>query len=239
MEIWPAIDLRGGQCVRLQQGDYNKQTVFGANPAEMAQKWTSEGGRHLHLVDLDGAKDGKPVNMPSVKAILQAVDIPCELGGGIREEAVLSELFDAGLTRAVIGTLAIKQPEWFAEMCRKFPGKLVLGIDARNGLVATDGWLETSSTDAIALAKRYAELPLAAIVYTDIATDGMMKGPNVPAMAAMQAALDVPVVASGGVTTLDDVSQLKRAGMAGAIIGRSLYEGRILLKEAIAVADIQ
>lgn len=238
MEIWPAIDLRGGQCVRLQQGDYNKETVFGANPADMALRWASEGGRFLHLVDLDGAKDGKPVNLPSVKAILQKVDIPCELGGGIREESVIRQLLEAGLTRAVIGTLALKQPEWFADMCRKFPGKLVLGIDARNGMVATDGWLETSSTDAIELAKTYAALPLAAIVYTDIATDGMMKGPNVSAMGAMQAALDVPVVASGGVTTLDDVSRLKHAGMAGAIIGRSLYEGRILLPEAIAIADL-
>ncbi len=238
MEIWPAIDLRGGQCVRLQQGDYNKETVFGANPAEMALKWVSQGARHLHLVDLDGAKDGKPVNLPSVKAILAKTAIPCELGGGIREQTVIAELLATGLSRAVIGTLALKQPEWFAEMCRKFPGKLVLGIDARNGMVATDGWLETSSTDAIQLAKKYANLPLAAIVYTDIATDGMMKGPNVSAMGAMQAALNLPVVASGGVTTLDDVSQLKQAGMAACIIGRSLYEGRIKLPEAIAIADL-
>ncbi len=236
MEIWPAIDMRGGQCVRLQQGDYNKETVFGANPAEMASRWVSEGAQFLHLVDLDGAKDGLPTNLPSVKAILKAVSIPCELGGGIRNEQTIQELLNVGLTRAVIGTLAIKKPDWFAEMARKFPGKLVLGIDARNGWVATDGWLETSQTSAIELAQKYASLPLAAIVYTDIATDGMLKGPNVDAMGKMQAALDIPVVASGGVTTAEDVAQLKAVGMAGAIIGRSLYEGRITIAQALANA---
>ena len=236
MEIWPAIDMRGGQCVRLQQGDYNKETVFGANPAEMATRWVSEGAHFLHLVDLDGAKEGFPTNLPSVKAILRAVSIPCELGGGIRNEETIQELLDAGLTRAVIGTLAIKRPEWFAQMCRKFPGKLVLGIDARNGWVATDGWLETSQTSAIELARKYAQLPLAAIVYTDIATDGMLKGPNVDAMGKMQAALDIPVVASGGVTTVEDVARLKAVGMAGAIIGRSLYEGRITIAQALSNA---
>lgn len=236
MEIWPAIDMRGGQCVRLQQGDYSKETVFGANPAEMASRWFSEGAQFLHLVDLDGAKDGFPTNLPSVKAILKAVSIPCELGGGIRNEQTIQELLNVGLTRAVIGTLAIKKPDWFAEMARKFPGKLVLGIDARNGWVATDGWLETSQTSAIELAQKYASLPLAAIVYTDIATDGMLKGPNVDAMGKMQTALDIPVVASGGVTTAEDVAQLKAVGMAGAIIGRSLYEGRITIAQALANA---
>jgi len=202
----------------------------------MAQHWIDQGGDRLHLVDLDGAKDGRPVNLLSVRAIVEATGVPCELGGGIRDEATIRELLELGLARLVIGTLAIRKPDWFRQMCRKFPGRLVLGIDARDGRVATDGWLETSDFAATDLAAQFAEEPIAAIVYTDIATDGMMAGANVAAMAEMQAAVDVPVVASGGVTTADDVARLAAVPMAGCIIGRALYEGSLTLPDAIAAA---
>lgn len=236
MQILPAIDLRGGKCVRLRQGDYAQETVFGENPAEMAKHWVDLGGEFLHLVDLDGAKDGAPTNLEAIRAILQTVNVPCELGGGIRNEETIRSLLDLGLNRLVIGTLALRQPEWFREMCRKFPNRLVLGIDARNGFVATDGWLETSQTKAIELADQFKDVPMAAIVYTDIATDGMMKGSNVPAMKEMKDAVNVPVVASGGVTTLEDVRKLKEAGLDAAIIGRALYEGTIHLPDALKLA---
>lgn len=240
MEIWPAIDIRGGKCVRLQQGDYGRETVFGEDPAAMARHWVELGGQCLHLVDLDGAKHGRPANLPSVRAIVEAVDVPCELGGGIRDEETIGELLDdllgVGLGRLVIGTLAIRQPDWFREMCGKFPNRLVLGIDAREGRVATEGWLQTSDVGAIDLARQLAGEPIAAIVYTDIATDGMLGGPNVAAMAEMQAAVDVPVVASGGVTSKEDVAQLAAAGLSGCIIGRALYEGTLTLPDALAAA---
>lgn len=232
MQILPAIDLRGGKCVRLRQGDYRQETVFGENPAEMAKHWVSQGGTFLHLVDLDGAKDGKPGNLDAIRAILQAVDIPCELGGGIRTEETIRELLELGLNRLVIGTLALRNPGWFREMCDKFPYRLVLGIDAKEGWVATDGWLEVSRAGAVEMARQYEDLPLAAIVYTDIATDGMMQGANIAAMREMKEAVSVPVVASGGVTTLADVEALEKAGLDGCIIGRALYEGTIDLREA-------
>ena len=236
MEVWPAIDLCGGRCVRLEQGDYDRQTVFGEDPVAMARHWVGQGARRLHLVDLDGAKDGRPANRESVAAIVAAVEVPCELGGGIRDERAIAELLDLGLSRLVIGTLAIKEPDWFRRMCRKFPGRLVLGIDARGGRVATHGWLETSQVEAMDLARQFADEPLAAINYTDIATDGMMSGPNVAAMAAMRRAVDVEVVASGGISTVDDVARLAEIPMAGCIVGRALYEGAFGLAEALIAA---
>ncbi len=236
MEIWPAIDLRGGKCVRLKQGDYGRETVFGEDPAAMARHWCQQGARRMHLVDLDGARDGRPGNLESVRAILAAAKVPCELGGGIRNEETIEELLDLGLTRLVVGTLALKEPDWFRRMCLRFPGRLVLGIDARGGRVATDGWLQTSDVPAVDMARQFAASPLAAIVYTDIATDGMLTGPNVAAMAEMQAAVSVPVVASGGVSRRDDVVRLAEAGLAGCIIGRALYEGTLALPEALAAA---
>lgn len=236
MEIWPAIDLRGGKCVRLKQGDYGRETVFGDDPAAMARHWVSVGAERLHLVDLDGARDGVPANLESVRAIVEAAGVPCELGGGIRTEEAIRQLLDLGLSRLVIGTLAIKQPEWFRRMVQAFPGKLVLGIDARDGYVATDGWLRTSRMAAVDVARQFAREPIAAIVYTDIATDGMLSGPNVAAMAEMQAAVDLPVVASGGVSKVEDVVRLAEIPVAGCIIGRALYEGAVSLPEAIRAA---
>lgn len=236
MQIWPAIDLLGGKCVRLEQGDYDRETVYGDDPAEMARRWYDEGAACLHLVDLDGAKDGSLKNRAAIQAIVKAVDIPCEVGGGIRDEATIVSLLDLGLARLVVGTKALREPEWFKEMCQRYPGRLALGIDARDGFVATDGWLETSDTSAIDLAKQFADLPIAALIYTDIATDGMLAGPNVKAMGEMKRSVDMPVIASGGVTTVDDVRQLAEQGLDGCIIGKTLYEGRMTVKDAVEAA---
>lgn len=233
MQIWPAIDLRGGKCVRLQQGDYLRETVFGEDPASMARHWVELGAECLHLVDLDGARTGQPCNLASVEAILAAVGVPCQLGGGIRSEETICRLLDLGVARLVVGTQALRQPEWFSRMCHRFPERLVLGIDARNGRVATEGWLHTSEVPALELARRYESLPLAAIVYTDIVADGMLAGPNLSAMAEMQQAVRLPVIASGGVTTIEDVARLAAIPLAGCIIGRALYEGTLTLPEAI------
>jgi phosphoribosylformimino-5-aminoimidazole carboxamide ribotide isomerase len=236
MQIWPAIDLLGGKCVRLEQGDYRRETVYGDDPASVARDFQRQGAEHLHLVDLDGARAGRPMNLDAVRAIVAAVEMACELGGGIRDEATIESLLELGLSRLVLGTSALKRPDWFREMCRKFPRRLALGVDARNGLVATDGWLETSTVNAVDLVEQFAGDPLAAIIYTDIATDGMLQGPNVAAMRQMQQAMDLPVIASGGVTTADDVAELAAAGLAGAIVGKALYVGTLTLPDAFAAA---
>lgn len=237
MKIWPAIDLRGGNCVRLKQGDYNQETVFGDNPAAMARQWCDQGAECMHLVDLDGARDGLWINQDAVRSIIESIAVPCQLGGGVRDEATIELLLGLGVSRLIVGTKALKEPEWFSSMVEKFPHKLALGIDARNGMVATDGWLETSETMAISLAQQFDNQPVAAIIYTDISRDGMMQGANIAGMSEMKQATNIPVIASGGVTTLDDVKQLREAGLDGAIIGRSLYDGVIDLKEAIALAS--
>lgn len=236
-EIWPAIDLRGGRCVRLRQGDYGRETVFGDDPAAMARQWVEQGAQRLHLVDLDGARSGRVENWASLEAIVRAVAVPCELGGGIRDEATIRRLLDLGLSRLVIGTLALKQPDWFRRMAGQFAGQLALGIDAREGLVASEGWLETSQTPAAELAGQFAGQPLAAVIYTDISTDGMLAGPNLEAIARMQQAVDVPLVASGGVSQASDVARLAALGVSGCIIGRALYEGKLSLAAALAAAS--
>jgi phosphoribosylformimino-5-aminoimidazole carboxamide ribotide isomerase len=219
--------------VRLRQGDYARETVFGADPAEMARRWVDQGARWLHLVDLDGAREGRPVNGDSVRRIVAAGGVPCQLGGGLRTEADIETALDWGVARVVIGTRALKAPGWFQKVTERWPGKIVLGIDARDGRVATEGWLEVSEVSALELARRCAAWPLAAIVYTDISRDGMLQGANVEAMAGLAAAVKVPVIASGGVTTLDDVRRLAGRGLAGCIIGRALYEGRLDLREVL------
>jgi phosphoribosylformimino-5-aminoimidazole carboxamide ribotide isomerase len=237
MQVWPAIDLRGGKCVRLCQGDYNRETVYGDDPAAMARQWVGLGARCLHLVDLDGARDGSNANWKAVEQIVQAVDVPCQVGGGIRDEGWIDLYFAIGVSRLVVGTRALKEPDWFRQMCRRHPGQLLLGIDAKGGLVATDGWLETSSTSAVELARQFDSEPIAAIVYTDIARDGMLQGPNFAAMAEMNAAVKLPVIASGGVTSSDDIRRLAKLGLAGCIVGRALYEGTLSLPDAIASAE--
>ena len=234
MQIYPAIDLRDGKCVRLKQGDYAQETVFGADPAAMAERWVSEGATYLHLVDLDGAKEGRPVNGRSVRAIVKACGVPCQLGGGLRSENDIKDALSWGVTRVILGTKALQSPKWLAQMTQQFPGRIVLGIDAKAGKVATQGWLDVSEIGALDLAKQCARPPLSALIYTDISRDGMMQGANITAMQEMAAAVPLPVIASGGVTTLDDVKRLMDAGLAGCIIGRALYVGQLSLRDVVA-----
>jgi phosphoribosylformimino-5-aminoimidazole carboxamide ribotide isomerase len=234
--ILPAIDLRGGQCVRLRQGDFSQETVFGDDAADVARRWVDQGATYLHIVDLDGARQGQPVNGESVRSVLRAAGAPCQLGGGLRTEEHIAEALGWGVQRVILGTRALRDPAWFESMCRRFPAQVALGIDARQGRVAAEGWLEVSERTALDLARQCAAWPLAAIIYTDITRDGMLKGPNVEATAELVRAVSVPVIASGGVTTLDDVARLARVGVAGAVIGRALYEGRLDLAAAILVA---
>ena len=228
----------------MRQGDYAQETVFGDNPAEMAARWEREGGTRLHLVDLDGAKAGRPVNIAAIKSIVETVKIPCELGGGLRDEATIRQMIEeVGIDRAIIGTQALKQPEWFRKMVQLFPGRIALGLDARNGMVATAGWLDVSQTSALELARQFADLDLAAVIYTNIANDGMMQGIDQGTIDDMLqlAELGLPVIASGGVTTLADIERLaavsrKQPKLIGAIVGRALYEGTIHVQDAVRMA---
>jgi phosphoribosylformimino-5-aminoimidazole carboxamide ribotide isomerase len=234
MIVIPAIDLRAGRCVRLRQGDYGQETVFSDDPGQVAQRFVAQGATYLHVVDLDGAREGRPVNLDAVRGILRA-GAPIELGGGLRQESDLQAAFDLGVDRVIIGTQALKRPDWFAAMAQRFERRLVLGIDAKNGRVATDGWLETSDVSASELAQRWESLPLGGLIYTDISRDGMLSGPNLDALASLTANTRLPVIASGGVTTLDDIRRLAALPLAGCIVGRALYEGTLDLTEAIQV----
>lgn len=238
MEIWPAIDLLGGKCVRLQQGDYNRETIFSDQPADMAKRWFDEGADFLHCVDLDGAKSGSIVNEDAVRGIVRvAAGRVVQLGGGVRDEATIERLLGLGLSRLVVGTAALKDPDWFATMCRKYPKQLVLGVDARGGMVATEGWLETSKTPASELIARVAAKTdlCAAVVYTDIEKDGMMAGPNFHSLLEIQNASPFPVIASGGVSSLEDLQKLVQQNSHGAIVGRALYDNAFSLREALAI----
>lgn len=236
MELWPAIDLRGGKCVRLLQGDYARETVFGEDPVAMAGRFVADGARRLHVVDLDGAKDGVPTQAAVVGRMVAAAGVPCQLGGGIRSLETALAYARAGVERLVVGSVAVENPALLEELAHALPGQIVLGIDARDGLVAVRGWLATSGLNAVALAQRHAALPLAAIVYTDIAKDGMMAGPNLPALAEMVRAVTLPVVASGGVANAADIRRVAEVGAAGCIVGRALYDGGLSLAEAAAAA---
>lgn len=239
MLIFPAIDLRGGQCVRLRQGDYEQETVFDPDPVAVARRWVAQGATYLHLVDLDGAREGRPVNGAVIRRIVEAVRVPCQLGGGLRDDAALATALDWGVERVVLGTRALEDPHWLEQACRRYPNRIVLGLDARDGRVATSGWQKFSQRLAVELARRYAAWPLAALVCTDISRDGMLLGPNLQLLAEMVAAVELPVIASGGVTTAEDVRQLCEVGLAGCIIGRALYEGRLSLAQALAAASAQ
>ena len=236
MELWPAIDLRGGRCVRLLQGDYDRETVFGDDPVEMAQRFVAGGARRLHIVDLDGAREGTPVQAELVSRMVAAAGVPCQLGGGIRSFDTARSYVAAGVQRLVVGSIAIENPAMLEQLSRAFPGQIVLGLDARDGNVAVRGWLETSSLRAIDVARRHQNLPLAGIVYTDIAKDGMMAGPNLSALLEMVRQAGLPVIASGGVSTAADVRQVAAAGAAGCIVGRAIYEGSLTLKDAFEAA---
>ncbi|MDA7980659.1 MAG: 1-(5-phosphoribosyl)-5-[(5-phosphoribosylamino)methylideneamino]imidazole-4-carboxamide isomerase [Pirellulales bacterium] len=236
MQVWPAIDLRNGHCVRLQQGDYARETIFDADPVNAARRLLESGAPRLHIVDLDGARDGVALNRDPVRQIVSETQLPCQVGGGIRDEAAITTWIEAGVSRLVIGTRGIRDPKWFREMCHKYPGKLVLGIDARDGKLATDGWQTSEGREAVDLALELDDEPLAAFLFTDIATDGMLAGPNLAATRSLCEKVRSPVLASGGVTTVDDIAQLKLAGAAGCIIGRALYEERISVKDALLAA---
>jgi phosphoribosylformimino-5-aminoimidazole carboxamide ribotide isomerase len=237
MEVIPAIDLRGGRCVRLVQGDYDRETVFGDDPAAMAARWVAEGATRLHLVDLDGAKEGRPVNVEAVRAILDRAGVPCQLGGGVRDDATADAWLDAGLDRVIVGTQALKDPAWFRSLVTRHPGRVALGLDAREGKVATAGWLDTSEVDAADLAAQFDDLPMAAVIYTDIARDGTLGGPDLEAPRELATRLRTPVIASGGVATLDDIARLAALPVPACIVGRALYEGRFRLHEAISQAS--
>ncbi len=236
MHIYPAIDLLGGRCVRLRQGDYSRETVFSDDPVSVARQWVTQGADRLHLVDLDGAKAGRPINGDVIQRIVQSVDVPCQLGGGIRSEADLETVFRWGVRWAVLGTRALQEPGWVCQMADRYPAQIVLGVDARDGFVATEGWLSTSSTRATDLARAVESAPLAAVVYTDIAKDGMMSGPNFEALMEMQSSVRLPVIASGGVSNADHVARLASLSVFGCIIGRALYEGTVDLSVILAMA---
>lgn len=238
MILYPAIDLKDGVCVRLRRGAMDAATVFNDDPAAQARQFAQAGCEWIHLVDLNGAFAGKPVNRAAIDAILGAVDVPVQLGGGIRTMEIAADWLARGVRRIVLGTAALKDPDLVISACRRWPGRIAVGIDARDGLVAVEGWAEQSTVSAAVLAARFADAGVAAIVYTDIERDGMMGGVNVDATAALADATEIPVIASGGIASIDDLRALRsRGGIAGAISGRALYDGRLDLAAAIAVLN--
>ena len=241
MEVIPAIDLLDGKCVRLYQGDYAKAKIFDSNPVAVARQWEEQGATRLHVVDLDGAKEGKTTNLPAIEAIVGAISIPVQVGGGLRDRDSIVRLLNLGVQRVIIGTVAVEQPELVSRWCRDFPQQVVVGIDARNGKVATRGWLETSEIEATDLAIKMAKAGAAAIIYTDIHRDGTMSGPNLDALRELANSIEIPVIASGGVSSLTDLLSLlalEPIGVTGAIVGKAIYTGDVDLKEAVqAVGD--
>ena len=236
MYIIPAIDLRDGKCVRLVQGQYDRQINYEDDPVKQAKQFSLAGAQWLHIVDLDGAKVGKLVNTDTISAIAALEQFKIEVGGGIRDEAFIQQLLDIGVGRVIIGTKAVSDFEWFSEMAEKFSGKIVLGLDARGSKVASHGWTKDSATDLLEFAAEAAKLPLAAIIYTDITRDGMMAGPNLERTKALVQAVELPVIASGGVREVSDIKKLAELAVEAAIIGRSLYEGTLNLTDAVNAA---
>jgi phosphoribosylformimino-5-aminoimidazole carboxamide ribotide isomerase len=238
MLVIPAIDLKAGQCVRLYQGDMDQATVYSADPVAVALRWQTEGAERLHVVDLDGAVSGKEVNTAVITQICASLTIPVQVGGGIRNLDTIERLLSLGVSRTILGTVAYRQPEIVALACRRFPGQITVGIDARGGKVAVQGWTEATELDAIDLARRCKDLGVSEIVYTDIARDGTQQGVNLAATLALARAVSLPIIASGGVASLNDIEQLARAeanGIVGVIVGRALYTGAVNLAEAIRV----
>ncbi len=240
MLVIPAIDLKDGNCVRLRQGRMDDSTVFSGDPAEVARRWQAQGARRLHLVDLNGAFAGEPVNGTVVETIARACPgMPLQIGGGIRDLATIEHYLEMGVGYVIIGTQAVKNPDFVSQACKRFPGRIMVGLDAHDGYVATDGWAEVSTLHAIDLSRRFADVGVEAIIYTDIARDGMMQGVNVEATEALASASEIPIIASGGVSRLADIEALQAvsrtgtgAGIMGAIIGRALYEGAVDLGQA-------
>ena len=236
MILFPAIDLKDGQCVRLQQGDMSRATVFNRDPAAQARAFEQQGFEYLHVVDLDGAFAGKPMNAAAVERILDTVRIPVQLGGGIRDTATVEAWLEKGIARVVIGTAAVRDPPFVKQAARDYPGQVAVGLDARNGKVAVQGWAEASELSALEIAKRFKDVGVAAIVYTDIARDGMLQGINWDATIALADTVPIPVIASGGLASIEDIKQLvspRARKLAGAIAGRALYDGRLDAAEAL------
>ena len=236
LEVIPAIDILEGKCVRLYRGDYERSEVFGDDPVAIARRWAAAGATRLHLVDLDGAKAGKPMNAEAIAAIARAVSVPVQVGGGLRDRNRIGALLDLGVERAIVGTIAVEDPASVRQLCAEFPGQIVVGIDARDGKVATRGWLETSELAAIDLARQVSDFGAAAIIYTDIHRDGTLTGPNREALQELASGISTPVIASGGIGSITDLLSLlalEPTGVAGAIVGRALYTGDIILEEAI------
>ena len=241
MLIIPAIDIKEGRCVRLRQGRMEDETVFSDDPVSVAQRWVDQGAQHLHIVDLDGAHTGRPVNASVIERIARNhPKIPIQVGGGIRNEETIQAYLDIGVRYTVIGTQAVREPHFVQELCLEFPGHIIVGLDAKDGKVATDGWSKLSHHDATDLAQHFAQEGVSSIVFTDISRDGMMQGVNIESTVALAEALPIPVIASGGVTTLEDIKALQAVadvGISGVIIGRALYEGSIDLKQALALTS--
>jgi len=238
MIVIPAIDLKEGKCVRLEQGLMDKDTVFNDNPGAQARIWQDQGAALLHIVDLDGAFAGEPKNRAAIEAIIRALTIPTQLGGGIRDIATIEAYLDMGIDRVIIGTAAQRNPELVQEACTRFPGRVVVGIDAKNGMVAVQGWAEVTGVTAVELARKFEGFGVSAIVYTDISRDGMMQGPNIEATSALAEAISIPVIASGGVSRLQDIENLmavETSGVTGVITGKAIYTGALNLAEAIAL----
>ena len=242
MLLIPAIDLKEGRCVRLKQGLMEQATVFSDSPAEMALHWRNQGARRLHLVDLNGAFAGVPQNFPAIKEILAAVakDIPVQLGGGIRDLETIEKYLDLGLTDVIIGTAAVKNPEFVREACKEFPGQIIVGLDAKDSMVAIDGWATATEHHVVDLAQRFEDDGVNSIIYTDIGRDGMMSGVNIEATVKLAQSVNIPIIASGGLTNLDDIRALcavEKEGVSGAITGRAIYEGSIDFAQAQKLAD--
>jgi phosphoribosylformimino-5-aminoimidazole carboxamide ribotide isomerase len=238
MNFYPAIDLKQGRCVRLVQGDMARATVFSDDPAGQAQSFAAAGCRRLHVVDLDGAFAGRPVNADAVAAIVAAVAMPVQLGGGIRDLATIAAWLDRGVGRVILGTVAVRDPALVVDACRRYPGRIAVGIDARDGLVATDGWAAATTIGALELARRFEDAGVAAIIHTDIGRDGAMQGPNIEGTLALARAVRLPVILSGGIASMDDLRRVKAAGdgiIEGVICGRALYDGRVDARAAVAL----
>jgi len=238
MIVIPAIDLKEGKCVRLEQGLMEKDTVFNDNPAAQGRAWQDQGAELLHIVDLDGAFAGEPKNRFAIEAILKAITIPAQLGGGIRDIATIEAYLAIGLSRVIIGTAAQRNPELVREACNKFPGRIVVGIDAKNGMVAVQGWAEVTDITAVDLARKFEGFGVSAIIYTDINRDGMLRGPNLEATRTLAESVSIPIIASGGVSSLKDIENLMAIeswGVTGVITGKAVYTGAISLSEAIAL----
>lgn len=238
MLVIPAIDLKEGKCVRLEQGLMDKDTIFNENPAAQALDWQNQGAELLHLVDLDGAFAGEPKNRAAIEAIIKTISIPAQLGGGIRDLATIEAYLSMGLSRVIIGTAAQRNPELVREACVRYPGRIVVGIDAKDGMVAVQGWAEVTGITAVELAKKFENCGVSAIIYTDISRDGMLQGPNLEATRSLAEAVSIPVIASGGVSSLKDIKDLmaiEHSGVTGVITGKAVYTGSIKLAEAISL----